>query len=575
MENALAEREVTKAPRRYADVSKTKAGGATYTPPVLAGFVADRMLEALPPPPRPFKVLDPAGGDGALLEAFLERLPADALARTEVIAYDTDPVAADTLEERISGLFPTVRLTVERLDFLAHALERKSGDLLAFDTPMFDYVISNPPYVRTQVLGAKAAQSIAISFGLAGRVDLFQPFLLAIADVLAPGGVTGIIVSNRMMMTKGCSALRRNLLSRCRMIHVWDLGDSKPFGAAVLPAILLATTPGSGPASGMTSIYETKEEENAGVCEDPLSALLLPNGSVVSVTGASANRRFLVRSGLLDNGGDPEGVWRASTPSSDSWLDKVSARTWGTFRSIGKIRVGIKTTADKVFIRDDWDSMTGGEPELLRPLTTRRSARRFRASPPNRPVRVLYPHETGPDGRKRTINLNEFPKTAAYLDKHRESLEARKYVIEAGRRWYEIWVPQDPMAWNTPKLVFPDISEKPIFWVDDGGAVVNGDCYWLLPDKGCDPDLIWIALAVGNTVFAEEFYDHRFNNKLYAGRRRFITQYVQEFPLPDPSLPLSREIAATSRRIRELTPSAEADALAASLEEMVRNAFGL
>jgi hypothetical protein len=207
-------------------------------------------------------------------------------------------------------------------------------------------------------------------------------------------------------------------------------------------------------------------------------------------------------------------------------------------------------------------------------LTTRRSARRFVPLAPPKPVRVLYPHRSGPSGRKAPVELGAFPRTADYLERHRSTLEARAYVQKAKRRWYEIWVPQDPAAWERQKLVFPDIAEKPMFWIE-AGPVVNGDCYWLLPEEHVDPDLIWIAMAVGNSTFVETFYDHRFNNKLYAGRRRFITQYVEKFPLPNPALPLSREIAAMTRRLCTLQPSAQADVLATRLDALVSLAFGL
>jgi hypothetical protein len=121
------------------------------------------------------------------------------------------------------------------------------------------------------------------------------------------------------------------------------------------------------------------------------------------------------------------------------------------------------------------------------------------------------------------------------LEKHRDALEARTYLIEAGRKWYELWVPQNPAAWALPKLVFPDISDKPIFWIDTDGGVVNGECYWLQCENKDEHDLLWLALAVANSTFIEAFYDHRFNNKLYAGRRRYITQYVELFPLPNPT----------------------------------------
>ena len=38
-----------------------------------------------------------------------------------------------------------------------------------------------------------------------------------------------------------------------------------------------------------------------------------------------------------------------------------------------------------------------------------------------------------------------------------------------------------------------------------------------------------LLLAVANSSFITKFYDIAFHNKLYAGRRRFMTQYVKKF----------------------------------------------
>jgi hypothetical protein len=123
--------------------------------------------------------------------------------------------------------------------------------------------------------------------------------------------------------------------------------------------------------------------------------------------------------------------------------------------------------------------------------------------------------------------------------------------------------------------VFPDISAEPVFWIDETGSIVNGDCYWLALEPGRDADLLWLALAVGNSRFALEFYDHRFNNRLYARRRRFITQYVSEFPLPDPALPVAKEIVGLAKQIYRSIPAADADSLASTVDARVHEAFGL
>ena len=136
-------------------------------------------------------------------------------------------------------------------------------------------------------------------------------------------------------------------------------------------------------------------------------------------------------------------------------------------------------------------------------------------------------------------------------------------------------MPQDPSAWSSPKLVFPDISDKPIFWIDIDGGIVNGECYWLRCENDSEQDLLWLALAVANSTFIEAFYDHRFNNKLYAGRRRFITQYVEQFPLPDPMREEAKAIIALTKEIHAKLPSAEANDLAIELDELVWSVFGL
>ena len=154
-------------------------------------------------------------------------------------------------------------------------------------------------------------------------------------------------------------------------------------------------------------------------------------------------------------------------------------------------------------------------------------------------------------------------------------MQARTYVVEGGRQWYEIWVPQDPGAWNIPKLVFRDITAQPTFWLDLDSTIVNGDCYWLCPENRDSEELLWLAAAVANSTFIERFYDHRFNNKLYAGRRRFMTQYVELFPLPNPKTDLSREITSLAKAAFEVAGRPESQDVERNLDKLVWQAFGL
>lgn len=559
---------------RYRLVAEEKASGATYTPKGLADFVAEQIVQAagLGRGRGRVRVLDPAVGEGELLSSLLERLPASR--RVEVYGFDTDESAVKHTEARLRAEHPKASISLEVGDFLGFVLEKCGAGMLgglfeACNPKAYDLIIANPPYVRTQIMGAAHAQTLAKQFGLTGRVDLYHAFILGMSKVLRPRGVAGIIVSNRFMTTKAGASVRRAIRELLNLRHVWDLGDTKVFNAAVLPAVLLAEGRNGGERSKVdfTSVYET--QDRATFHADSVIDALAEDGIVAVPDG----RRFSVRQGTLNDSGGLAEIWRIATAEADAWLATVDSQTWRRFGDIGKVRVGVKTCADKVFIRVDWGD-EGERPELLRPLMTHHVARRFRADASNQQRFILYPHDSR-GGKRRVVDLEAYPRSKSYLEDHRARLEGRKYVLEAGRRWYEVWVPQDPEAWDRPKLVFRDISERPCFWIDRHGAVVNGDCYWMICDRDEGEDVLWLAAAVGNSTFIESFYDHRFNNKLYAGRRRFITQYVEKFPLPDPCTPVGKAIIERAKWMYDATDDEKRGPIEKELNGLVWEAFGL
>ncbi|MCL2525056.1 MAG: N-6 DNA methylase [Betaproteobacteria bacterium] len=564
---------------RYKVVSEEKSGGATYTPKNLADFVAAQMVKSASFQARKnvVRLLDPATGDGELLLSLLAQLVGHDFSAIEVHGFETDARALNLATARIKQHFPRVTLHLTHGSFLDFVINQvrphdKGGLFENEDAALsYDFIIANPPYVRTQIMGAEQAQLLASQFGLTGRVDLYYAFIVGMAHVLKPGGIGGIIVSNRFMTTKSGGAVRQAIRKHFNLHHVWDLGDTRLFEAAVLPAVLLVEKYQGQERvpAGFTSIYATNDEPRLQTTD--IIAALACDGVVKIADG----RSFVVKNGTLDINVPADAIWRVSSETNDNWLSTVAANTWCRFGDIGKIRVGVKTCADKVFIRADWRDMPAdARPELLRPLTTHHMARRFRAGAAKKMRQILYPHQSV-NGERSAVDLAKYPKTAAYLEQYRSTLEGRIYVTKSGRQWFEIWVPQDPSGWGAPKLVFRDISEEPVFWLDLEGTIVNGDCYWLTCAKPENTDFLWLAAAVANSSFIEAFYDHSFNNKLYAGRRRFITQYVERFPLPNPELPISRTVVALAKQIYEAVDASDVGVLSRQLDRLVWEVFGI
>jgi len=88
--------------KRYQFVSEEKAGGATYTPLLLADFVADQIVgSARLEGKNIIRVLDPAVGDGELLSSLLNKLNSRTEAPIQIYGFDTDEVALSEARRRL------------------------------------------------------------------------------------------------------------------------------------------------------------------------------------------------------------------------------------------------------------------------------------------------------------------------------------------------------------------------------------------------------------------------------------------------------------------------------------------
>ncbi len=554
-------------------IQEIKNTGATFTPLDLADFLSERILANYKGTITNLKILDPACGEGILLSSIAKKLK-NKNKHFELFGCDIN----QSYLQKSKFLLQSQGLNVDlkQTDFLDNfTIEQTQMSL--FETKKnnnlnstIDLVIANPPYVRTQILGTDYAQKIAKKFKLKGRVDLYYPFLIGMTQALKENGIIGVITSNRYLSTKSGKSIRQFLEENYNILEVIDLGDTKLFDAAVLPAIFIGQKKSkkTNNLPRFTKIYEAEISEN---CESEKALNIYDILKNKNDGHFKLDQKTYKKTSGFIQFQDSE--WNFLTSAEAEWIAKINRAAHCKIGDLFNVKIGIKTTADKVFIKDNWDEIAP-QPEaiLLKKLISQENIETWQPSQ-NIKLKVLYPHIIKKNKRT-VIDLEDYPNAKKYLESFEKRLKSRKYLIDAGRKWYEIWVPHNPNHWQLPKIVFPDISTHPRFFLDENGHVVNGNCYWIVAKNETEKEWLYLIQGIANSRLMTKYHDLMFNNKLYSGRRRYFSQYVEKYPLPNLTSQKAQNIISLVKQIHK-TEDEKQQILIEQLEIEVANAFGV
>ena len=248
--------------RRFENLTPEKETGSVYTPVGMARDLSGAILSNLEIT-NSLSVLDPAAGDGRLLREMLNRL--NPRSDIRVVAYELDPDVLRKTSNDLTKEFPRVDFSFRNEDMIRAFLD---GHLMG---EQFDIVIANPPYLRTQIMGAEKSKKLAKLFKLRGRLDIYYVFVLIAQELLSDTGVAGFVTSNRFMKVKSGASLRDYLLSHAELLEIIDYGDTKLFDAAVLPCTFVFKRGTTDPeAVNFYSIYcQQKRSGSAPGAEFP------------------------------------------------------------------------------------------------------------------------------------------------------------------------------------------------------------------------------------------------------------------------------------------------------------------
>ncbi|MBU3889746.1 N-6 DNA methylase [Methylosinus sporium] len=460
---------------------------------------------------RSFKIIDPACGDGALLDVAYDEMAR----RYEEIALGA-MIALDVARETIANNLFGVDIDAHAVEAARHALwsrcpkigttsepngprdNLRAGDSLIDDIAApggFDVVIGNPPYVRMEYLKA-AKPYLAKHYAVAAeRADLYAYFFEKGVRLLKDGGRLGFISSSSFFRTGAGESLRRFLTANAMIESVVDFGDLRVFDDVVTyPAIV--------------TLRKSAERGD-------LSFVLLKERAPKDLETEFAEKARRMPQARLG-----ASVWRFEEEALARLRAKI-AKGRKTLREVyGSPLWGIKTGLNDAFVIDGAtrDALVAADPrsaEILKPYMRGASIGRWRRASEDWLV----------DAPKGAFDIAEYPAVEAWLTPLRSRLERRA----TRQKWFELQ--QAQLAYRpgfaAPKIVFPDISQGPKFALDDSGDLIDATCF-------CLPCADFALLAFLNSRLCW-FVLHAVSNPLRGGkwRLRLKAQYLEPLPLPD------------------------------------------
>lgn len=218
--------------------------GVHYTPPPVADGVLGLAFDALGR--LPARVCDPTCGGGAFLVSVAERLlsagvPAEEIVRDRLIGRELDDEAVRVARSALSRWAEDhgVRLGVDEVR--VHQGDALGTEPSAWpDRPPggFDLVVGNPPFLSqlSQGTARDAAERVASAgrFGpLGAYTDGAGLFLLAAAELIAPGGVVAMVQPQSLLSARDASAVRSRLLRDAELVGLWAC-EGTPFPDAAV-----------------------------------------------------------------------------------------------------------------------------------------------------------------------------------------------------------------------------------------------------------------------------------------------------------------------------------------------------
>ena len=324
-------------------------------------------------------------------------------------------------------------LNIHKLDFIANDTNyilKKFGM-----KKNFDFICSNPPYIKLQNINTKTRHHLKKKYSLyfKGSFSTSLCFIIQSLKILSITGTLGFITQNNLFNSLAAEHLRKKLQNKKQIKLIVDFADYKIFKNVNAYTALLFFGYNKNKFFDYKKITNKIEEK-------------LQNKNYSKITFDELNYK----------------KWRLSSPEHLKNIKKLE-NEFNKLKTIFNIRVGIATLKDKVFFVTSKEIENKVTKKLIK-INEYKNSNQLK----NNTLRVIFPYyKKNKNFLPFDVNFikKKFPKAYSYLLSKKKELSKRSKGNLKLKYFYE-WGRIQSMEAPGPKLLTGTFSKGPNFLLD-------------------------------------------------------------------------------------------------------------
>ena len=473
----------------------------------LFGYTSDRPLHTL-------TLLEPSFGRGRFVLTAASRLvtawrTAGGTDATELM----NAIRAVELDEStFDGFQPVLIRSLTELGLSREDAEKLTATWLVHADYLFtdlgdefDFVVGNPPYVRQELIPKNLLLMYRAGFPtMVGRADLYIAFMERSLDLLKPGGKLSFICADAWVKNEYGREIRRKIAADFTLAYYVDMYGLDAFEVQV----------GAYPS---ITVIERSTSNSTRVAHAPsIEAEDLRVLTTRLVTGDSSDASVLTMDAV--RGSSP---WLLSADPSLAVIHDLEARFPTVVEAGCRVGIGVATGADRAYL-GPLDALDVEEDRKL-PLATNKDMPGGQLTWTGMGVVNPWRDEGG------LVDLDQYPKLAAHLERFREQLSGRHTAKgNVARNWYKTIDRITPSLKYEPKLLIPDIKGNGDAIAYDPGTLYPHHNLYFITSNVWDLHALQALLRSG----IAHLFVAAYSVKIGGGYLRFQAQNLKRIRVP-------------------------------------------